>query len=408
MVKIEKVSKNLQLVAWILLPWGLFFFEAMASILVIVFSLPLLLYGRSLSPKKAGPYVWPFLLIYAILLVSGFWSADTTRWLSLLRVNLPYVVLPVAYMLWPENLLQHRRLIQRQFIWAGAVLSLYLAGYLVMHLEEVLIRIGEGGFFPVPVHHVRTSLFLAVGAMFCLEELGNRMWTSRGFGLYAGIMFLLMLGLHILTVRTGLVLFYTGTLLTVVINKNFYGKKGVLVFLGLLSFIVAAAFFIPTVGEKWSYFLADRLNYDSASWWFYSDAVRWKSTIIGWEVFRDAPWWGVGMGDVLEELHMRFFVEDGIRIWEYPHNLWVTFMAGSGLIGFGAFNLGLFGVYKTFYRSTPAVYIVIFWLFMVSCLVENTLLTSLGGIAFVVLSLLATDAIGGGSEDSVDVDVCPR
>lgn len=407
MVKNEKVYQYLQLGSLLLLPWGLFFFEAVSSVLVIIFSLPLLVYGGILSWDKTGRYIWPFFLIYGIILVSGFWSANTGRWLSLLRVNLPYIFLPLAFFLWPDFLLRHRKVIQRQFVWAGTVLSLYLFGYLMMHWDTVLIRIAEGGFFPVPVHHVRTSLFLAIAGMFCWEEVGRRRWLSKGFLWYSGLLLVLILGIHILTVRTGLVLFYGGTLLTLFFNKNFHGRKGIVWMVVLVLLVVFAILFIPTIGEKWSYYQEDIRNYDSAAWWFYSDAVRWKSNIIGWEIFRDAPWWGVGMGDVLEEVHLRFYLQDGIRIWEYPHNLWITFLAGSGLVGFGVLNFGLVRLFMVFYHRSLGVFIIIFIIYAISCFVENTLLTSLGCISFVMITLLASDIsrFDGGEAVTKDVDL---
>ncbi len=400
MVKNEKVFQYIQLGSLLLIPWGLFFFEAMASILVITFAIPLLFFARTLQWESIRRYVWPFFLIYGILLVSGFWSANTERWLSLLRVNLPYIFLPLAFFLWPEFLGERRHLFQQQFIFAGVVLSLYLGVYFILHMNEVLLRIAEGGFFPVPVHHVRTSLFLALSGLFCWDEVGRRRRRSKGLLLYSGFLLVLILGIHLLAVRTGLLLFYAGTILTLLLNKNFHSKRGIFWLVTLVMMMAIAILFIPTLHEKWTYFQEDIRNYDSASWWFYSDAVRWKSNVIGWEIARSAPWWGVGIGDVLEEVHFYFYQQEHIRIWEYPHNLWITFLAGSGVVGFALLNLALTRLFQVFYRHTSIAFIIIFIIYLISCLVENTLLTSLGSISFVIITLLA---IGNDSEDSAQV-----
>src|SRR5690606_22019792 len=137
---------------------------------------------------------------------------------------------------------------------------------------------------------------------------------------------LIAVGLLLTAVRTGLELFCVGALVTLLFNKGYHTRKG-LSWIGVSCALPVVAFFIlPTVREKWLYFLEDIQNYDSHSWWFYSDAVRWRSNLIGWQIFRDAPWWGVGLGDLLDEMHLRFYESENIRLLEYPHNLWITFL----------------------------------------------------------------------------------
>ncbi len=373
------------------MPWGLFFFDAVPSILVILFVFPLLFFFGDIQKRTMISYSWPFFVIYGILVVSGFWSADTGQWLSQLRVNFPYVVLPFAFFLWPAFLLSYRRNFQQQFVWAGAVFSLYLIVYVMWDLNEILEMIREGGSFPLPVHHVRTSLFLAIACLFAWDELAQRLWLSKGFLAYGGILILLVLGIHLLAVRTGLLLFYGGSFLILLLHKGFRGKKGITggAMLGLM--IVLAILFIPTIHEKWVYFLEDIQNYDSQSWWFYSDALRWRTNEMGLEIARSAPWWGIGMGDVFQQIHMMFYEKNNIRIWEYPHNLWITFLAGSGLVGFMLLNLSLGKLFLQLRGRNSVTLLIIYMIYMLSCLFENTLLTSLGCISFTMLMLMASD-----------------
>lgn len=396
----EKTYQYLQLFSLLLIPWGLFFFEALPSILVITFAFPLLFFTHIIQVRKMISYSWPYFLIYAILVVTGFWSGDTERWLNLLRINLPYIVLPLAFFLWPGFLISYRRSFQQQFVWAGAVLSLYLIIYVMWDMNEILQMIREGGSFPLPVHHVRTSLFLAIACLFTWDELARRLWLSKGYLLYGGLLVLLVFGIHLLAVRTGLLLFYGGTLLIFLFNRNFHGQKGISsgVVLGIL--IVLIFFLAPTIHEKWIYFLEDIRNYDSHSWWFYSDAVRWKSNVLGWEITRGAPWWGVGMGDVFQHMHMQFYEKNNIRIWEYPHNLWITFLAGSGLVGFMLLNLSLGKLFQLIRNQSSVTFLIIYIIYMVSCLFENTLLTSLGCISITITMLIATGTCGNGHKTS--------
>src|SRR5690606_26571084 len=115
----KKTYQYLQLISLLLMPWGLFFFDAAPSILVISFAFPLLFFSGDIQKRRVVSYSWPFFVIFGILVVSGFWSWDTGRWLGQLRITFPYFVLPFAFFLWPAFLLSYRRKFQQQFVWAG-------------------------------------------------------------------------------------------------------------------------------------------------------------------------------------------------------------------------------------------------------------------------------------------------
>lgn len=386
----------------VLLPWGLFFFEAMASIMVIVFCLPLLLIGKTLDFGKVLSRFWCFFVIYLLLFISGFWSSDTDQWLNLLKTNVPYLVVPFALSLNSDYLYFHRRMILRHFIWAGLTLTIYLLTYLLLQPENILSSIRQGGSFPVPVHHVRTSLFLAIAALLGWNEWADQPVNSRDFGMYSVIIIVLIMGLHILAVRTGLLLFYGGTILLFLLDRRLWGRK---IFIGIsaMSGLAILSFLlIPTVGEKWNYLWEDIQNYGGTSWWYYSDAVRWRSNLMGWQIISTAPWWGVGMGDVLYEMELRFYESDQLRIRQYPHNQWITVMTGCGLIGLLFLNLALGGLFMKIKKLHKPIFMVLFVVFIGSCLVENTLFTSLGCIAFTVLFGLVIDIDAPQSESVFD------
>src|SRR5690606_21415673 len=153
-----------------------------------------------------------------------------------------------------------------------------------------------------------------------LDEWVRHRRLTRYYIIFGISLLLVIIGIHLLAVRTGLVLFYLGTVATFIFNKKFRTRQGIgwMVLFGVLVGVFLFTF--PTIREKWAYFLEDFRNYESHSWWFYSDAVRWKSNLVGWEVFKSSPWWGVGMGDLIDEMHLQFYLMDNIRIREYPHN----------------------------------------------------------------------------------------
>lgn len=383
-LKNEKLFQRIQLFALYLLPWSLFFSEAAASVLVIVFSFPLIFFGRQVDLQKNFRCVWPFYVIYGLIFVSGFWSSDTVRWLSLLRVNLPYLVVPLAFGLWPSTLRRFSGKIFNQFFLAGTLLSLYIF-YLAISRMGVGAEIASGGYLPVPVHHVRTGLFLAVAVLAGWERIGR--YGAGKYYLHLWMMLVLLAGIHLLAVRTGIVLMYIGSVLYFMLDKSYRGRRGWIA-LGTMAALFAAVFLIsPTLGEKLNYWKEDWQNFTGHSWAFYSDAMRWKSNVIGWQIFREHVWFGAGMGDVRNEMTLQFLQQEKIYTEHYPHNLWITMMAGTGLIGLFAIHLSL-GVLGCRQWQSGSFGFVIFLVFMGSCLVENTLLSSVGTIGFVLVSLL--------------------
>lgn len=384
-IKYEKLFQRIQLFALYLLPWSLLFSEAATSVLVIVFSVPLIFFGGQIDLQKNIRWSWPYYMIYGLIFVSGFWSSDTVRWLSLLRVNLPYLVMPLAFGVWDSFLRQFSGKIFNQFFLAGTLLSLYIF-YLAMSRIGVGADIASGGYLPVPVHHVRTGLFLAVAALAGWEQI-SRYGPGKYYS-HLWMMLILLAGIHLLAVRTGIVLMYIGSVLYFLLEKSYRGRKGWIA-LGIMVALFAAVFLTsPTLSEKLNYWKEDWQNLSGHSWAFYSDAMRWKSNVTGWQIFRENVWFGAGMGDVRNEMTLQFLQQEKIYTEHYPHNLWITMMAGTGLVGLLAtnFSLGVLGFRQ--WKSGPFGF-VIFLIFIGSCLVENTLLSSVGTIGFVLVSLLA-------------------
>lgn len=385
LLKNEKLFQRMQLFALFLLPWALFLSEAVTSILVIIFSVPLLFFGREINGRQSFQQMWPFFMFYSLMFLSGFWSADTGRWMSLLRVNLPYLMMPLAFSLWPSFLLQFSKKILSQFFLAGSVISMYIF-YLALSGKGVGAEIASGGFLPVPVHHVRTSLFLVVAVIAGWDRLGEKGTGKYGWNLW--MMLILLSGIHLLAVRTGIVLVYVSSLIYFLTHKNFRGRSGWL-WLGVMMIVFWIVFFTsPTLSEKWNYWKEDWQNFSSHSWSYYSDAMRWKTNVVGWNIAAENFWWGVGMGDVRDEMTLKFLQEEGVYSEHYPHNLWIAMMAGTGMLGLVLTNISLGVLGFRQWRSGP-VWFALFVTFMGSCIVETTLLSSLGTIGFVLVALLA-------------------
>src|SRR5690625_868614 len=185
--------------------------------------------------------------------------------------------MPLAMSVWPSFLKTYSLKILEQFIWAGALLSLFVF-FLVLSGEGA--ELGKGGYLPVPVHHVRTSLFLAVAVIAGWNRLIISKNKRRIF--YLGIMLLLLAGIHLLAVRTGIILMYISSILLFFLHPDFRNRQrwaGV----GLLLMVFVVIYLsAPTLSDKLQYWKEDWQSFDSYSWMHYSDAMRWKTNKIGW------------------------------------------------------------------------------------------------------------------------------
>src|SRR5690606_8553672 len=137
------------------------------------------------------------------------------------------------------------------------------------------------------------------------HELIRHRWLSLQCGLWILALIIITTGIGLTAVRTGLIVFGLGTLMTFIFNKVYHTRKGI----GWMSLTIVLALIgivlISSLREKWLDFIEDMGNYDSHSWWCYADAVRWRSVQVGWEVLRYATSWVVVLGHLLNEMHIR-------------------------------------------------------------------------------------------------------
>src|SRR5699024_11844462 len=47
---------------------------------------------------------------------------------------------------------------------------------------------------------------------------------------------------------------------------------------------------------------------------------RWKTNVVGWNIAAENFWWGVGMGDVRDEMTLKFLQEEGVYSEHYPRS----------------------------------------------------------------------------------------
>ena len=361
---------------------------------------------EGLNPRwKAGiaawlrsPVPWALLALY-LLLLAGFWQTeDWPYYLERLRIKIPLLGLPIIWPGLPKLSTKDRGRVAGGF---AALLAVILTGALVnyaLNFAEVNRLVYVGQAVPVPRNHIRFSLLVATAVFFAL-----RARELRGFGCKAAwwvVAAYLFIGLHLLAVRSGLAGAYGGAGVFMLVTAWRRGSwwPATAAMIGLFLLPILAYLTLPSFKTKMDYARYELFHRDrSVDTNEYSDEGRLASINIGLDIWRDHRLVGVGPGNLLRETDRRYAVAYPGKEGKRPHNQFVSALAGSGLLG-GIVTLGAFGLlaWAGLRRRAP-VYLAVWTIFFLSCLVENTLENTVGVSTVPLMFLLLYEWTGGGA-----------
>lgn len=394
MVKQEQVAfhprvEMMVLSMWVLTPWAMLFSKAALSIILALLSLTIIINvatseGR-VDSKRIRPYAW----LFGLVVLSGFWTQNTGHWLHLINVSLPLLVFPISYSQNKLHLEKYKNLIFHQFLWASLGLGLYIIGLYLFRGEEMATQILTGGAMPLPTNHIRTSLILSLTAIWTLDRWMVRQSTGVQPWIYGVAAIVLFLELHFIAVRSGIVIGYFGLIIYMGMQWSKWRSYRGRVILAIVVAGLISVFYFPLLQAKWQYWLEDIQNLDGFAWNYYSDAVRFKTMAMGVEIGQQHPIFGIGLGDILDEMTLMFQVQDNIVLSKVIHNMFITWWAGTGLIGLSVAVYALYRIGRRQHKSVMAW--TVFWMIMVSCLVENTLQVYVGEALFVLFTIFSKE-----------------
>lgn len=393
-----------------LLPIGMLFAPFLLSICMIA-CVMVALFDLHLSPtfkvrfRSGLKQNWrafiksPHFYVLAGYFFLVFWGLgeleDTAYWLSRLRIKLPFLLLPLAFFFLPRP---SDRSLDGLLYFLVVLLVLTSVGVLINYLlnaEAINKLIKQGQSLPLPCNHVRFSLFLAFGvliAMYLYFQKYYWRWPWEKY-VHLGAALFLFAFIHVLSVRSGIVVVYA-TLFLLVIRYVFKTGRwilGVGVLIAMAAFPFLAYQTMPSLRAKVDYVKYDlfmyRHGHEDAK---LSDSGRWISLKIGWELFQQNPVNGTGVGNLKSAVH-QIYEQDypAIPLEErkMPHNQFLSILAGTGIFGFILF-LGVFLLpilYQKHYQHWLLLgfYLIIFLSFMVENTIENAM-----GVGFFIYYLL--------------------
>jgi O-antigen ligase len=329
--------------------------------------------------------------IFFIIAYSGIYSEMTPYYWDRVRVALPFLILPFAFSSLPK--LSER---QFQLIFYGLLIAVTVAsiGALIKYLsnfEFLTEGLEHGRPLPTPIHHIRFSLLIAytiiVGFWLLINKVVYRFSWEKW--LISACVFFLFVWIHILSVRSGIVVLYV-TLFLLSLQYVFKTKR-YLLGLAVILMIMAAPFlaynFVPSFKNRMDYALYDFKNMQNGETKNFSDGERIISLQIGMEIGNENPLFGIGIGDLDNEVSKIYAEKYPDFIVKRPHNQILFFYAAIGIIGTIVF-LFLF-LFPFFYQKNYkdelllAFYIIIFLSFMVEATIGNAV-----GTAFCIFFLL--------------------
>ena len=378
---------------------GMVFSPVVLSVGIILTGVAAVLYGPAgINPTWRTHFpgfvrsslFWGLAGLYLYLVLTAPQTDDWAYYFERLRVKLPLLVLPIAWAGVPFWYRRQAGAMPRDRSLLLVFLTLLVGGILVhyaFHFHEVNEMIYRGQAMPVPRgNHIRLSLLVAIGATVGLD--GWFRYRSR-LSLVLGAA--LFLGLHVMAVRSGLLGAYAGWLCVAggwafKLRRYRAAAGGVA---GLILLPVVAYLLLPSFSTKFNYMRYELLHRDpDQDRLEYSDAGRLASIALGMEVWRSAPVLGVGPGNLRAVMDERYAERmPGVQA-KRPHNQFVTALAGGGIVGF-AVTVGCFGLLLLGgSRWRDPLYLGVFAILFLSCLVENTLETSVGASLFAFFLLL--------------------
>ena len=344
--------------------------------------------------QKHATLLW-FSLPFWIYLISGWNSEDLSIWSNHLRIKVPFVMVPMVFLMlpfWKETVV--RRL--HDYLLGIGLFSAILV--VIDYQVDKSIRlesIGRGTPLSTPTDHIRYGLMIGYAVIsqlsYMMSESSKK--VSNTLRVFRGVaVTLLVLFIHFLSVRTGLVVLYGGGIY-LILRFFILQKKWARVILGFTALLIGFSlsyYLFPSLQKKIDYTLFDWEQFDrgfqeSVN---YSDGGRVYSWGAGLEVLRENFWIGTGVGDLKASMEQQF-QHKGLDMpkFLYPHSQFLFVVCSVGLFGFLLFFWGYFQIFfRSAWRHRVQLQILGILAF-VTFTYENQLEIALGTAIFVVLPM---------------------
>jgi len=316
---------------------GLLCARGLASVSMIVFGLNAI---WDKNPRLWLRQKWWLLIVlwFGVYVLSYFWTANTQEWLNHVQVKLPFLLLPLAFTLLPAWSKKQKE----WFTWGLALLMLGAVVYglwpLFNHFSYYLNSYKYAHVLPTAMYNDHISFSTAVACSiawigYFSATIASK-WRSLGLRI---VVIVLIVYLHVLAAKTGLVAFYIYLLGMAIAQFRRSAIKGLKVVLVAVVCGFTAYACFPTLRERIGYSFVTWMNFKTGErTGIYSDEARMISYKVGIKILSVHPVLGVGVGDVLDCMKLGYRqdfpkVQEAQMLW--PHNQFLTTAVSVGLLG---------------------------------------------------------------------------
>jgi len=390
-IKLEDARQGMFVAGTILLFLGLVSSKALISIGSVVIILSALPEALKISRQAPVNFqVLGFVLLFIAPLISGMWSESIKDWGQVVsnKIILPALFCGVVFSIKLKPRIYYGLGILQSALVALA--SFYSIGPLLLQPQGITQRYLQAKTLNVLLSndHLHFSLyvFITVVLMTFHHRHVKNLYGKKVFYLQVALQVWLIIYLHLLGAKTGLILLYGAF---VYYWWNQYGRQASrpIWFAGLAGMGMVAALsvkWIPTLQNRIYYTLYDFNQYIHGA---YVDGLTDGARVLSWKAAMDiawhSPWTGIGFGDmhpVFMDWHRQHSAHLQPYNWLQPSNEWLMYLCGSGIAGMLLLTLGLWLIYSRYpYRPSMLFNILFFSQFFMMWYEVN--LTNQTGIA---------------------------
>ena len=361
---------------------------------------------RDVHPKEWLKQKWWLLGLcwIAFYALSWFWTTDKGNWGTRLEVKLPFLILPLAFGFLPKFSAK-----QLQTITIGSgicflISACYSLSFLITDPNTSIVKYDIADVLPTlpKKDHVRAGLSVS---LFIIWGFYVFPYLERRIQWFIGcLMAFLIVFIHILAVKSGLLSFYI-FLVGMGIYLAFSRKKliVIIVVITIPVLVFLAINYIPTFSKRTNYILFSiwMYHHGDASGNF-GDINRIKSYEIAIDLIKQHPLTGVGTGDMLKAMKAGFhkwnpnIPEQAIIL---PHNQFLTIALGCGLPAMLLFMFWFFMPLGQVKKGRNGFYFIIMWLLaFMQLMIEPVLEVQFGVFVFLFFLLMQRHQMNTGTK----------
>jgi len=372
---------------WIAVLAGIHFSPAIASIgflLIALIGVWQLIELRQL--KQLIPYA---LLALVLLSLDAVNKVGINNTLQKLQLYLPWLLLPAMIISF-----NHYRRVWMKYIMFWILPSVWIIlasiGYFTYDYEFYSLMVLESKPIPLysEVYHIEFSFLVTIQIFLLLIALKDKSVVKLGGQKFLWILWaILVLGIHILSTRTGLLAFWIGIAYMGYRQRKSIEVKGRFVLIALVA-LISSVIFIPTLKNRvvntWEDLSAvvngDDLNNKSFG-------QRWEAWNAASATWAENFLTGVGSSNLNEAMRQGYIQnKTDLKTTNQisPHNQYLQWAIEFGLLGLISWLLSVIWILKK--SSTNQSWAGLLIMGLVACVFESLFERQAGMIALILLA----------------------